>query len=147
MTATAHSLIGAAIVTKIPDPAISLPLAFLSHFVMDKIPHWDIMTNHPKSPKRIVIESAIDVLLGFVLSILIFGFNPLILCAAFLAQLPDWLEIPYTIFGKRFFFTDLNYKIQKWVHDFWFDSRLPAPWGIVTQVIVVILFILLSFRT
>lgn len=36
-----HVVIGATIASKIPYPLISLPLAFLSHFLLDEIPHWN----------------------------------------------------------------------------------------------------------
>ncbi len=40
MTATNHVLAGAIIVAFIDKPLIALPLAFLSHFVLDMIPHF-----------------------------------------------------------------------------------------------------------
>lgn len=44
MTATNHTLTGALIVALIDKPLIALPLAFLSHFVLDGLPHfgWEI---------------------------------------------------------------------------------------------------------
>ncbi len=39
MTATNHMIMGAIIVAVIPHPILSLPLAFLSHFVLDSLPH------------------------------------------------------------------------------------------------------------
>lgn len=153
MTATGHAVIGAAIVALIPNPVISIPLAFLSHFAGDKIPHWDVMTDKNKPKQQIIFQSAFDVLLSLALVWAIFIFylqspNPaIVLLGAFVAQLPDWLELPYFIFGKHFPIFYENYRLQKWIHDVWFDSRLPAPWGIVTQVVVVTIFILLVLRT
>lgn len=146
MTATAHAIVGAAIAARIVDPAIALPLAFASHFVFDKLPHWDVMTeadhgNH----KAIFIKSTLDVLLGFSLIFLLFGFSPLILLGAFAAQLPDWLEVP-ALLGYKFKPFELNYRFQHWVHDVWFDSRLKAPWGIITQLIVVLLFLFWTLK-
>ncbi|MBI2012734.1 hypothetical protein HYS90_02270, partial [Candidatus Curtissbacteria bacterium] len=46
MTATAHALIGASIAAKITNPYLGIPLAIISHFVADLIPHWDAGTNH-----------------------------------------------------------------------------------------------------
>lgn len=42
MTATNHVLTGAAIVLAVKQPAFALPLAVLSHFVLDAIPHFGI---------------------------------------------------------------------------------------------------------
>jgi len=36
-----HTAVGAAIATKIPNPFLAIPLAFLSHFLLDLIPHWN----------------------------------------------------------------------------------------------------------
>jgi len=38
---TPHVAVAAAIATKVANPALSLPLALASHFVLDKIPHWN----------------------------------------------------------------------------------------------------------
>lgn len=147
MTATGHAIVGAAIATLVPNPVLSLPIAFLSHFAGDKLPHWDVMTDKNKTKKQIFIQSVLDVLLSFTLVGIIFIYflrvsNPaIIFLGAFAAQLPDWLELPYFIFHKHYPIFYENYKIQSWVHDVWFDSRLKAPWGIVTQVIVCLFFL------
>lgn len=147
MTASAHAIVGAAIATRIANPLIGLPLAFLSHFAGDKVPHWDPMTNHnTKTRERIILETILDVMLGFALVTLLFVLphkqDPLYLYLAMItAQLPDWLETPQTIFHKDFFFSRPNYRLQKWVHDVGFDSRAQAPWGIISQVVVVAIFL------
>lgn len=40
MTATNHALTGAAIALAVKRPELALPLAFVSHFVLDAIPHY-----------------------------------------------------------------------------------------------------------
>ncbi len=169
MTATAHALIGAAIATKFTNPVLGIPLSFASHFLLDKIPHWDVMTNdETKSHNRIVLESAADVILSSILVTIFLviylmtrqpnsslaltdialATNPLfvfnIYLCAFAAQLPDWLEIPETIFHIKFKLFHLNYLFQKWIHDIWFDSRLKAPLGVITQITVTGAFLVWS---
>jgi hypothetical protein len=46
MTATNHVIAGAIIGAIIPIPAIAIPLAFLSHFVLDALPHFDNHVEH-----------------------------------------------------------------------------------------------------
>jgi len=46
MTATNHALTGAIIGLTISNPVIAIIVAFLSHFVLDAIPHFDV--DHPK---------------------------------------------------------------------------------------------------
>src|SRR3990167_10267054 len=76
MTATGHALVGAAIGTQTPTPILGLTLSFLSHFVFDKLPHWDTMTNRKeKTSEQIIKETIVDVLLGYFLVALIFIFT------------------------------------------------------------------------
>ena len=42
MTTTNHAITGAFIATLIKQPLLALPLAFLSHFVCDALPHFDV---------------------------------------------------------------------------------------------------------
>jgi membrane-bound metal-dependent hydrolase YbcI (DUF457 family) len=51
MTATAHALIGGAIAASIPNPALGLPLAAISHPLVDMIPHWDFGLGWRKKKK------------------------------------------------------------------------------------------------
>lgn len=141
MTATAHALIGASIATKVINPLVGIPLAIISHFVADLIPHWDAGTNHRrKSLSRLRLEATIDVLLGFALAFLIFRnlVDPVYLFVMIIsAQLPDWLEAPSWLFGFKvppFSWMDwLGHKLQ---------SRAQLPWGLVTQIVVVGLLLL-----
>lgn len=148
MTATGHALIGASIATQIPNPWIAIPLSFLSHFLIDKIPHWDPMTNKAtKTKKQIYIETALDIIIGYILVAMIFlGWfqvaDPiLVFISAFAAQLPDFLEAPYLVFHTKIFPFYHDYKLQSWIHDIGFNARLSAPWGVVTQVVTVLIFL------
>ncbi|MBI2599167.1 hypothetical protein HYW40_03040 [Candidatus Curtissbacteria bacterium] len=146
MTATAHALIGASIATQIANPLIGLPLAFVSHFLADLIPHWDAGTSHrQKSSLRLKVESAVDVLLGFTLVYIIFRnlVDPLYLFAMVItAQLPDWLMTPSWMFGIKIPpFTWMDYLSHK------LQSRLALPWGLVTQIAIVGLIVAVSLWT
>lgn len=143
MTATAHALIGASIAATVTNPLFGIPLAILSHFIADLVPHWDEGTNHRKKSKlRLKIEATLDVLLGFAVSFLIFrnltnpGYLFLMIIAA---QLPDWLEAPSWMFGAKgppFSWIDwISHNLQ---------SRMQLPWGLVTQIVVVGLILILT---
>ena len=143
MTATAHALIGASIASRIVNPIIGIPLAIISHFAADLVPHWDAGTNHrQKSSTRLKLEAAADVLVGFALVFLIFRttVEPIYLFSMVIAaQLPDWLEAPSWMFGFKvppFSWLDyLGHKLQ---------SRMQLPWGLVTQVVIVGMLVFLS---
>jgi hypothetical protein len=42
MTATNHAVAGAVVAAVIKQPALVIPLAFVSHFVMDAVPHFKV---------------------------------------------------------------------------------------------------------
>lgn len=44
MTATNHAVTGAVIVAAVANPVIGLPLALMSHFVLDSLPHFGAHT-------------------------------------------------------------------------------------------------------
>lgn len=144
MTATGHALLGTMIAAKIGNPALAIPIAIASHIVTDTIPHWDTATNaKEKSRKRVFIEAVADVVLGFILSYLLLSvfFPTTNLSYAFLiiisTQSFDWLTGPYYFFNIKLF--KVFYKFQKI-----FDNNLDAPWGIVSQSIIVILAFILA---
>lgn len=146
MTSVAHALIGAAIAAKIHDPLAAGSLALVTHFVCDAIPHWDLGTNWRSRPKHVTGILAIgETLLALALGYFLFApfvANQFTLLVAVVASLfPDWLEAPYYIMlphSPKFFY--YMYKIQSYVHE-----RMQAPWGIVTQVVVAVLFLFVGF--
>lgn len=144
MTATGHAIIGTLIAAKFSNPFIGIPLAFISHTAADAFPHWDTATNYrKKSRTRLFVDTAIDVVVGFVLSYLIIVqfFPQTNLTYAFsliiVAQLLDWATVPY-------FFFNMHYAPFSWVYKFQkiFDNRLDKPWGIINQAGILIIALL-----
>lgn len=138
MTSTTHSLVAIAIAAKISNPAISLPLSFLSNFLLDMVPHWDFGYGwREKSKKKIFIEGMLDVAVSYALVFLIqkYYLNNInlwyMLAVVFFAQLPDWLEIPYLLFNWHHQPFTFFYRIQHLIH-----KRLDLPWGILPQIAV-----------
>lgn len=84
-------LVGAAIASKV-DPVFGLPLAFVSHFGLDAIPHFDGF--YPKRPYQVLplLQLTIDFFLGiFILSKLTWGLDnqTYLVIAALVAITPD----------------------------------------------------------
>jgi hypothetical protein len=133
MTATAHALVGGAIAASIPDPALGLSLAFISHPFIDMIPHWDFGLGWKKKTKiTLFTESFFDLGLGIVLAYLFFGSytDPRYLAAVILfSESWDLLMMPYLLFRWNFFPFSTVYKIQSG-----FNRNVRLPWGILTQV-------------
>lgn len=138
-----HTIVGAALAAKIGNPALALPLALGSHFVLDMLPHWDphIRTEkitlgelQPRT-KRVI---AIDVVASLVVGILIattvlpdIKHFIVVLLGAFLAVLPDVLEGPYFFFNQQNRFITGLLKFQ---HSLQFKA--PFIPGVLTQILL-----------
>lgn len=136
MTATAHALIGGAIAASISNPAIALPLASISHPILDMIPHWDLGVGWRKKNKiTLLVESVLDLIIGIVLAYFIFGKNvdPVyLLTCIFFSEVWDILMMPYLLFGWK---NPPFSTAYKWQHKI--QTNLKLPWGIVTQAVTV----------
>src|SRR5437868_12727087 len=75
MTATSHALVGTVIAAKVGDPLLAIPLALLSHLILDMIPHWDVLTTRKEKGKiRTFIDVCIDGIAALFLSLLLITF-------------------------------------------------------------------------
>ena len=146
MTATGHAIIGTVIAAKIGNPAIAIPIALLSHITADLIPHWDTATNvKSKGKQRVFMETLFDIALGFFASYLLLVFlfpntNQIYAFFTILAsQSLDWLTAPY-------YFLKIKMPPFTWAYAFQkiFDRELDAPWGIVSQIVILILLVALA---
>lgn len=145
MLETPHVAVGAAIATKIPNPVIAIPLAFASHFLLEKIPHWNPHLNTEKNKygkvtKRstyfVILDTSIALILGTTIAFtksqdsLHFA---TILLASFASVLPDVVEGPY-------FFLNIKHRyIDKWIR---FQKSIQCDTtiipGLFTQFITII---------
>ncbi len=164
MILTTHAVVGAAVAELFPsNPILGFCAAFLSHFVLDAIPHWDYkIKSHKKNPedplnggvkfgKDFIIDLLkvlIDLILGFVLSFLIFSKDGLknqeiALMGAFAGMFPDALQFAYWIFKTKFLKS--IQKIHFAVHQI-IEIKPSVFWGIFSQVaiIAIVLFIVLK---
>lgn len=136
MTATAHALIGGAIAASIPNPATGIALSALSHPVVDMIPHWDFGWGWKKKTRAtLFLQASFDLILGFVLSYLLFGtqINFWYFFACVLAsEAWDIVESPYWFLNWRFPPFSWIYKIQSNM-----QGKAKLPWGILTQAATV----------
>src|SRR5437868_4335098 len=97
MTWLNHAATGALIAVVIKNPAVALPAAFLSHFVIDILPHWDF--KFKGGPREMQAGRLIDINLALIFLIIIIavyhGPAGLILAGGLLAILPDAIFLPY----------------------------------------------------
>jgi hypothetical protein len=148
MTATNHALTGATIGLLVGDAFLAVPVAFMSHFVLDAIPHYGSNgdQNFIKTTafKRVLF---VDALICLVIVSVIIGLKPhnwLLACVcAFLATSPDLLWINS--------FTKLN-RGKKWQPSAyskfakviqWFEKPIGAvvelSWAIAAIIVLSIL--------
>jgi hypothetical protein len=100
MRAINHALTGAIIGLSVSDPLIALPVSFLSHYVLDAIPHHGQKKVDDKRSnlvsKLFIYMLIADAMLCFILVLIIFIIKPrhwltAIICA-FLAASPDFFS-------------------------------------------------------
>ena len=136
MTATAHALIGGAIAASVPNPALGIPLAAVSHPIADMIPHWDFGFGWKKKSKALLFfQSIADLVFGLVITFLIFGktTNTLYLfMAIFISESWDILQMPYLLFNWKFFPFSAFYHFGHQT-----NGKAKLPWGVLTQVATV----------
>jgi len=116
-----HALTGTLIGLTVAEPAVAVPLAFVSHYVCDMIPHYDLSlpTKQKIRSKQFHILLGMDVILCLALVLILSADRPanwiLAAACAFVAAAPDffsfgqyrntlrskrWKDNSYTRFAK-----------------------------------------------
>jgi hypothetical protein len=99
MRAINHALTGAIIGLSVGEPAVALPTALASHYVLDVIPHFGLKKDNPKLMRTKLFRGTLllDALLCFLLVVILASRQPLhwFLAAscAFLAAAPDFASV------------------------------------------------------
>lgn len=144
MLETPHVLVGAAIATAIPNPAISIPLALASHVLLDRIPHWNphFYTETqkygrptPKSTAIAIVDSAVALTAGLCLAARFlpnYGGAISVIAACLASVLSDQIKMPYFFFNQRTGF----FKIWTELERSWQVSISFVP-GMLTQLLVI----------
>lgn len=146
MLETPHVAVGIAIASKFPNPWVAIPLAFASHFVLDKVPHWNphLYTETQKTgkpSKQSTIIGLTDILVSLSLgtffalkSLPDAALASLILACSLASVLSDVVKYPYYFFHFR---QKLLVAWVKFERSIQVDTKQVLP-GIVTQLLVVI---------
>lgn len=145
MILTAHLLTGAAIATKIHNPIMGLFFAFLSHYILDFIPHCEYIPSLKKSSKispTVLFKIGIDFLIGVFILLLLCQNKFLALIGGFLAILPDFDNLFFIfpwLLKNRFLKTDVYFHLEK-IH-FFENKKIPLFARILSQVLVILIAI------
>lgn len=102
MLSISHSLTGAFIATKLPSPFLFIPLIFLSHYLEDWIPHWDVgtgLSNGKRSRRDALLLEFGELAITFALVYWFWQYGSSTIATtawigAFTGLVPDFLEAP-----------------------------------------------------
>lgn len=102
MTATNHFLVGVTVASFTRKPEIALPLAFISHFLLDALPHFGDSHYHQKLKKFAIVWLADFIVLMCALALTLINNPWWYAVAGFLGTSPDLAWI------YRFYFVNKN---------------------------------------
>jgi len=147
MLLTPHTMVGIAIATNIPNPYLAVILSFISHFLGDKVPHWDFYSNTKKEertvgwrPLAVMGDLAVGVAIGVAYTCYFIWVKQDYIMATTVffcgiaSVLPDALSSLSIYDAKENKFLKTLNKIQSKM-----QFQAPLPWGVFTQIIVILL--------
>lgn len=147
MFVTTHAIASAGIASVIPYPAISIPLAFAGHFVLDKIPHWPDEAARKKLSQKVYSVVVVDLIVSI---IAIFWLvkatsNPIL---AWVALAGSIMDIDAMFYHGKFvdiFKTPLPKPLSR-LHG-GVQNETGSIWGVVSQlaIISVSLYLILNY--
>jgi len=146
MTIATHFVVGAAIVSQVDNLSLALPLAFLSHFVLDVVPHHQLRKYNPwqhlKRRTKVVWDFSWPLgvqlfALAHLILLILFGLllalnklSPSLILGGFISILPDAYEWSRFTTGLKGKMPSLHF-----LHNEKSKSR-DTIWGIIVQVVV-----------
>ncbi len=137
---TIHIMFGLFLTRMIISPWLLFLLAFMSHWLLDAVPHYYMRISKKKG---YIIVSAADVIFAMIIAFLYLNYAVIdisvyvILGAIFFAGLPDLFYIPEILWNKKFLkplFFDFHGKIQR-----------EFKWGWIVELAVFITLLLFLF--
>ena len=147
MLLTPHILTGVAIITLTQNPILGLIFVLLSHYFLDLFPQQEytiktIRDRQWKKSPRDFSKVFLDIGFGLMIIFLMKGFSPLVLVASAIALFPDSLTLFYCIFPANRLLKK-HAKIHTAINAVCENKKIPAVWGIVSQVAVIVIAIFL----
>lgn len=151
-----HILVGAAVAASTPNPLLGLIFAFLSHFLLDRIPHWEYSIDPLKQIKTMGAKRcmpmfrrvALDLSIGLIVLILALALSKndapslIYIFGGFFGIFADGLSFLLFLAPKNAILVKLLksfYALHRGVH---FNKKMGLPplrIGLATQAIAVLL--------
>lgn len=149
MVLTCHLLTGAAIASRISNPILTLPLAFLSHYLLDLLPHKDYSITNIKEKRwnKAFFDFSkvfLDIFLGILLISLFSENAPIIFIGALSAIVPDGITFMAILFpqNKLWIQHQKLHKVLNSIGDAEANKKIPYLWGFFSQITIIFLTIL-----
>ena len=143
MGITPHMLVGAAIGSQSSSLWVVFSLGFISHFILDFLPHWDYLDTIKIDKPSHLIKIFLDTVLGSLLVLILIWLYPqnilMIMTGLVAVLLPDCLEFLYNTFRFKILqpFSLIHHKIHY--------ARKISFWKGVPSVIAVFLIAVAIF--
>ena len=142
MTTTSHAITGALVATIIKQPYLAIPLAFLSHFISDMLPHFELRWKF--GSRETWIRLITDGLIAIAVAIFLVANgvkNPVLMAiCGFAAMSPDLFWLYYGLKDKMNkpesfdWLSKIHAKIQ------WYEKPsgivFELPWDILLIVLI-----------
>lgn len=140
MLLTPHILIGAAIITSVQNPILGLIFVILSHYFLDLFPQTEytiktIRAGQWSKSLPDFLKVFLDIVLGLMIVFFLIGYSPLILLASAVSLLPDGLTLLHCVFPVNKLLKR-HMKIHGAINAVCENKKIPAFWGIISQIIV-----------
>ncbi len=148
MLSISHALTGAFIASKLPHPALYIPLTLATHYLEDWIPHWDVGTGLSSGMRKIktaFLLELIDLAISIVVVYLFWQAGQTkiqyhVWIGAFTSLIPDFLEAPRNFLEWEPFFLKPFNKFHSCFH----HSVTNKVLGLTPQIVTVGLILLLK---
>jgi hypothetical protein len=126
---------------------LAIILAFLSHYLLDLIPHYDyhfddVDRKNWRKMMPNIAKVTIDFCLGAILILLFSKNQPIIYVCAFFAALPDGFTVLNNLFPNKIMEFHRKFHIDK-VHFLKDNKKISNFWRILSEAAVVIISIIL----
>lgn len=153
MVLATHIVVGSAVASLMPNhPFVGFTMAFVSHFLLDAIPHWDYKLKSGVSSDKNPLDADIainrhfirdlfcigaDILIGIVIAIFVLGGTqklsaPTIVAGALGGLLPDVLQFVYMKIRREPLIS--LQKFHLWIHS---KKRINDPLaGVIWQTAI-----------
>ena len=154
MIFTPHIVVGAVIGSKIHNISLIVFLGLLSHFILDKVPHWDYSVSiyiksfrQKKSLKSLiplVFKVGLDGIVGLIIVFFTLGYSPFILLGIFISVLPDFVLGSILFLGHDNFSKKISDFHEKFLHFKHKKENEITLLGLATEILTIIIAVTIA---